>query len=163
MLQMFFSSTSMSISLPFNSRTMPKSFLTGTVAAPPFFTFASTEQATVTSKSVAVNSSFSPSTLIRTFDRIGRVVRALTTFCTACRPLRICSFAMVRFMRYLIVSSFVKGFLILCTVNKINNLFCQGKHGENQEKKKIKDFKAGVKQPFPVLLHSFHNSLTRKA
>src|SRR5271154_6840865 len=51
---MFFSSVSRSISFPFNSRTMPKSFFTRTVVAPDFFTFASTEHAMVTSRSVAV-------------------------------------------------------------------------------------------------------------
>jgi Ni,Fe-hydrogenase I cytochrome b subunit len=69
---------------------------------------------------------------------------------------------MVRFMRYLIVSSFFKSFLILCAVNKTNNLFCQGKQREKWEKGKKGNLKAGVNLPFLALLHSFHNPLTRK-
>ena len=77
---------------------MPKSFFTGTVVAPDFFTFASTEHATVTSKSVAVNSTRSFSARKSTLDKIGSVVRVLTTFWTACSPARICSLEIVRFM-----------------------------------------------------------------
>ena len=80
MLVMFLSSVSMSISLPPNSRTMPNSFFTGTVVLPPFFTLASTLQATVTSRSVAVNSTRSPSARSSTLERMGSVVRVLTTF-----------------------------------------------------------------------------------
>ena len=53
---------------------------------------------------VAVNSSLSPSARMSTLERIGKVVRVLTTFCTAWRPLMICSFVMVRFMARLICS-----------------------------------------------------------
>ena len=65
---------------------MPKSFFTGTVVAPGFFTLASTAQAMVTSKSVAVNSKRSSSARSSTLERMGSVVRVLTTFWTACKP-----------------------------------------------------------------------------
>ena len=61
---------------------MPNSFFTGMVVEPPFLTVASTLHDTVTSRSVAVNSSLLPSARTRTLDRIGNVVRELTTFWT---------------------------------------------------------------------------------
>src|SRR5207248_5093378 len=126
MLQTCFSSTSRSISELPSSRTMPKRRLTGTVEAPGFLIFASAPQTTVTSKSVAVNSSFSPSARKSTFERIGRVVRVLTTFCTDCSPLIICSLVMVRFMAWLICSFFNYEILsVLRGVNKANNPRCQ--------------------------------------
>ena len=51
-----------------------------TVEAPGLFTFASTPQAIVTSRSVAVNSNRPFSARNRTLERIGNVVRVLTTF-----------------------------------------------------------------------------------
>jgi len=57
------------ISLPFIRARLPKSFFTGTVVAPAFFTFASTEHATVTSRSVAVNSIRSFSARNSTLDQ----------------------------------------------------------------------------------------------
>ena len=77
---------------------MPKSFFTGTVVAPPFFTAASTLHEIVTSRSVAVSSRRSPSALMSTLERMGRVVREPTTFCTALRPVMSLSFAMVKFI-----------------------------------------------------------------
>ena len=65
---------------------MPKSFFTGTVVAPVFFTLASTEQATVTSKSVAVNSTRSFSARNRTLERIGSVVRAADNVLNGLQP-----------------------------------------------------------------------------
>ena len=53
----FLSSTSISMS-PLSSRTMPNNFFTGSVVAPGLATLASTLQATVTSRSVAVNSTW---------------------------------------------------------------------------------------------------------
>ena len=78
---------------------MPNSFFTGSVVAPGLVTLASTLQETVTSRSVAVNSTWEPSARSNTLDRMGRVVRVLTTFWTACKPVMIWSFEIVRFMR----------------------------------------------------------------
>ena len=97
-VETFLSSTSSSISDWDNSRTMPKIFLTGNVVAPPVLTSAVTELVIVTSRSVAVNSRRLPSARNKTFDRIGNVVRVLTIFCTAWRPVSSCSLAMVKFI-----------------------------------------------------------------
>src|SRR5262245_23947792 len=125
MLHEFFSSTSTSISELLSSRTMPKSFFTGTVEAPGFFTLASTLQEIDTSRSVAVNSNRSPSARISTLERIGSVVRVLTTFCTACSPLMICSLEMVRFIGPLIDYFISTVLFLLLAVNKANNQWCQ--------------------------------------
>src|SRR5947209_14203627 len=107
---------------------MPKSFFTGTVEEPGFLTFASTPQEIVTSRSVAVNSSRSPSARNSTLERIGNVVRLLTTFCTACRPLMICSLEIVRFIACLILYLLSSEILsVLRGVNKANNPECQGR------------------------------------
>ena len=98
MLVTFLSSVSISMSPPLSSRTMPKSFFTGTVVAPGLLIFASTEQVTDTSRSVAVNSTRSFSARMSTLERMGSVVRVLTTFCTAWRPAMIWSLVIVRFM-----------------------------------------------------------------
>ena len=78
---------------------MPNNFFTGSVVAPGLVILASTLQATVTSRSVAVISKWLSSARSSTFERIGSVVRVLTTFCTACRPAMIWSLVIVRFMR----------------------------------------------------------------
>ena len=80
MLVVFFSSVSISISGAVSSRMIPKNFLTGMVVAPGFLTVPSTEHETVTSKSVAVNSTFPSVARTRTLERMGSVVRVLTTF-----------------------------------------------------------------------------------
>ena len=71
---------------------------TGMVLAPFFLTLASTEHVTLTSRSVAVNSSRLSPARSRTWERIGRVFRVLTTFCTDCKPWISWSFEMLRFM-----------------------------------------------------------------
>ena len=82
-MQTDLSSISSSISLAGSSRAMPKSFLTGNVALPSFSTVAATVLQMVTSRSVAVSSSLPAEAESRTLDRMGRVVRVPTTFCTA--------------------------------------------------------------------------------
>ena len=82
----FFSSTSSSISGLLSSRAMPKSFFTGIVVEPGLETLASTLHEIVTSRSVAVSSRRLSPALRRTFERIGSVVRELTTLWTACSP-----------------------------------------------------------------------------
>src|SRR5260221_686007 len=126
MLQTFLSSTSSSISGVPSSRAMPNNFLTGTVVAPGRFTPASTEQVMVTSRSVAVNSKRFPSARSRTLERIGKVVRVLTMFCTDCSPFKICSLAIVKFIGSYEYQSIKIIFLLLRGVNKANKLRCQG-------------------------------------
>ena len=63
----------------------------GNVVDPAFATSASTRQRTPTSKSVVVRLRPLSDACIKTFDRIGSVVRVLTTFCTRCNPSRIAS------------------------------------------------------------------------
>jgi PPE-repeat protein len=87
MLVMFFSSTSMSISLPFNSRTMPKSFFTGTVVRRAFdlgLHLAGDGHVQIRGGEFHAV----PSARSSTLERMGSVVRVLTTFWTACRPAR---------------------------------------------------------------------------
>jgi len=64
-------------------------------------------------KSVAVNSTLLPSARIRTLERMGSVVRVLTTFWTACSPAIMWSLVIVSFhARYNILSSLKNSILI---------------------------------------------------
>src|SRR5438552_10517315 len=82
----FFASTSMETSLEGNSRIIVKSRRAGSVVAPSFSTFASKAPRTPTSRSVVVRRTSVPFAWSRTLERIGSVVRVLTTFCTCCKP-----------------------------------------------------------------------------
>ena len=94
----FFPSTSIWISLEGSSRTMLKSRRAGSVVAPSFSTSASKLPRTPTSRSVVVRCTSPSVACSKTLERIGSVVRVLTTFWTCCKPSRSFSFVALNFM-----------------------------------------------------------------
>ncbi len=99
MLATFLPSLSNCTSLEGSSRMMVKSRRAGRVVAPASVISASTLQRTPTSRSVVVMLMPLPLVWSRTLERMGSVVRVLTTLWTCCKPSR--SFSLLRwnFMR----------------------------------------------------------------
>src|SRR3954465_11217766 len=77
---------------------MVESRRAGSVGAPSFSTVASMEEETPTSRSKVVMRTSPPRAWSSTLERIGSVVRVLTTFCTACNPARSFSLLTLNFI-----------------------------------------------------------------
>src|SRR2546430_2776140 len=70
----------------------------GSVVAPSFSTEASMDDETPTSRSKVVMRTSPPRAWSSTLERMGNVVRVLTTFCTACNPARSFSLLTLNFI-----------------------------------------------------------------
>src|SRR3954454_14383655 len=77
---------------------MVESRRAGSVVAPSFSTEASMDEETPTSRSKVVMRTSPPRAWSSTLERIGSVVRVLTTFCTACNPARSFSLLTLNFI-----------------------------------------------------------------
>src|SRR3954466_3064272 len=77
---------------------MVESRRAGSVVAPSFSTLASMEEETPTSRSKVVMRTSPPRACSSTLERMGNVVRVLTTFCTACNPSRSFSLLTLNFI-----------------------------------------------------------------
>src|SRR3954466_4353515 len=77
---------------------MVESRRAGSVVAPSFSTEASMDDETPTSRSKVVMRTSPPRAWSSTLERIGSVVRVLTTFCTACNPARSFSLLTLNFI-----------------------------------------------------------------
>jgi len=81
-----------------SSRMMLKTRRAGSVVAPGWSTCASQLPRTPTSRSVVVRCNSVSSACSKTLERMGRVVRVLTTFCTCCRASSSFSLVTLNFM-----------------------------------------------------------------
>src|SRR3954468_6096330 len=107
----FLPSTSIETSLEGSSRMMVNSRRAGSVVAPSFSTLASNAPRTPTSRSVVVRWTSPPLAWSKTLERIGRVVRVLTTFWTCCKPSSSFSFVALNFMSERKLSCKAYGFI----------------------------------------------------